>query len=360
MNNFVRNFITEWRKLDLPFVGKTFIAAVSGGADSVSLLLALKELHEMKKLDLRVVIAHFNHQLRGLESDKDEEFVRHLTSRFGFELALGRGNVSHDGNLEQNARNARYDFLTRTAENLHATGVLTAHTMNDQAETFLINLIRGSGIDGLAGMKAVRGLESQGPSPMSQENDQVSEVEDQPALFEERIPLIRPLLNWAKRADTENFCREQGVEYRYDTMNEDLAFKRVRVRKVLLPMLEDMNPKIVETLAQTAGLLRLETERKETKMEEPVKTTAEIPEGALSLKELKLADQGELYNKLRTWLGERRGNLRRLELKHIESIERLIHSKKSGKTIELPGGDTVVKRKGMIAFVPMQQKPARK
>jgi tRNA(Ile)-lysidine synthase len=344
VRNFLRNFITEWRKLDLPFADATFIAAVSGGADSVSLLLALKELRDLKKLDLRFVIAHFNHQLRGDESDKDEEFVRHLTTEYGFELAVGRGNVSHEGNLEQNARNARYEFLTRTAENLHATGVLTAHTMNDQAETFLINLIRGSGIDGLAGMKALRGLKSQATSPRSQGEDQVP-------LFNEEIPLIRPLLNWAKRADTENFCRELGVEYRYDTMNEDLAFKRVRVRKVLLPMLEDMNPKIVETLAQTAGLLRLETERKETKMEEPVKGTGEIPDGALSLKELKLIETAELYNKLRVWLGERRGNLRRLELKHIESIERLIHSKKSGKTIELPGGDTVVKRRGMIMFV---------
>lgn len=342
MNTFVRNFITEWRRLDLPFAGATFVAAVSGGADSVGLLLALKELRTLKKLDLRIVIAHFNHQLRGEESNRDEEFVRHLTTEYGFELAVGRGDVSHEGNLEQNARDARYEFLTHTAENLKAAGILTAHTMNDQAETLLINLIRGSGIDGLAGMKTVRGLK-----PLAQ-----SEAEEAPGLFDEGLSLIRPLLTWAKRIDTENFCREMGVEYRYDTMNEDLAFKRVRVRKVLLPMLEEINPRIVETLAQTAGLLRLETERKETKLEETKnKKTAEVPDGALSLKELKLVETVDLYDKLRAWLGERRGNLRRLELKHIEAIERLIHSKKSGKTIELPGGDTVVKRRGMITFV---------
>ena len=68
--------------------------------------------------------------------------------------------------------------------------------------------------------------------------------------------MIRPLLNWAKRSDTENFCHEMGVEYRYDTMNEDLAFRRVRIRKVLIPMLEDFNPKIIETLAKTASLMR--------------------------------------------------------------------------------------------------------
>lgn len=349
MNNFLRNFITEWRRLSLPFAGATFIAAVSGGADSVSLMLALHELRERKKLDLRIIIAHFNHQLRGLESNKDEEFVRRLTTEYGLEFAVGRGQVSHEGNLEQNARVARYDFLAHTAENLNAVGVLTAHTMNDQAETFLINLIRGSGVDGLSGMKTVRGLKSRPQSPKPDEPDPTAVVQE--SLFDEGPLLIRPLLTWAKRIDTENFCHELGIEYRYDTMNEDLAFKRVRVRKVLLPMLEEMNPKIVETLAQTAGLLRLETERKETKMEECVKGTTEIPDGALSLKELKLIETAELYNKLRGWLGERRGNLRRLELKHIEAIERLIHSKKSGKTIELPGGDTVVKRRGMIMFV---------
>lgn len=351
MNNFLRNFITEWRRLDLPFSGETFVVAVSGGADSVSLLLALKELREMKKLDLRFVIAHFNHQLRGEESNKDEEFVRRLTTEYGFELAIGHGPVSHEGNLEQNARTARYEFLTQTAENLNAAGVLTAHTINDQAETFLINLIRGSGVDGLSGMKTVRSLKSKVQSPKSDEPDPVAVVQE--SLFDEGPLLIRPLLTWAKRIDTENFCHELDVEYRYDTMNEDLAFKRVRVRKVLLPMLEEMNPKIVETLAQTAALLRLETERKETKMEESAKKDGSqaVPDGALSLKELKLIETPELYNKLRGWLGERRGNLRRLELKHIEAIERLIHSKKSGKTIELPGGDTVVKRRGMIMFV---------
>lgn len=342
MKTFLRNFITEWRRLDLPFADAAFVAAVSGGADSVSLLLALKELRDAKKLDLRIVIAHFNHKLRGEESDKDEEFVRRLTTEYGFEFAAGSGPVSHDGNLEQNARLARYEFLTRTAENVRARAVLTAHTMNDQAETFLINLVRGSGPDGLGGMKPVRSLGSKVQRPKSGELD-----------FGPDILLIRPLLNWAKRSDTENLCHEMGVEYRYDTMNEDLSFKRVRVRKILIPMLEDFNPKIIETLGRTAGLMRLESEKTPVKKEKPLKDhIAESgPDGALSLKELKSIELPDLYDKLRGWLGERRGNLRRIDLKHIESIERLINSKKSGKMIELPGGDSVVKQKGMIVFV---------
>jgi tRNA(Ile)-lysidine synthase len=332
MNTFLRNFITEWRRLELPFIDSTFVAAVSGGADSVSLLLALKELRAIKKLDLRIVIAHFNHQLRGLESDKDEEFVRHLTSEYGLEFAVGRGNVSHEGNLEQNARTARYDFLTRTAENVHAMGVLTAHTVNDQAETFLINLIRGSGPDGLGGMKTTRSLQAKVQSPKPGELD-----------FGPDLILVRPMLSWARRSDTENFCREMGVEYRYDTMNEDLAFKRVRVRKILIPMLEEFNPKIIETLAKTAGLMR-------NGNAVPDAPPVGIGE-KLALKDLKPLEKPGLYVTLRAWLEHRRGDLRQIDLVHIEAIESLIHSKKSGKTIELPGGDTVMKEGGKLSFV---------
>src|SRR5215218_8891270 len=142
MHKFVRNLLTEWRKLDLPFEGETFIVAVSGGADSVSLAIALDDLRTRKKLNSRFVIAHFNHDLRGAESERDAEFVKNLADKFDFELAYKKGKVLKAGNLEQNARIARYEFLMETALNTDACGILTAHTINDQAETFLLNLIR--------------------------------------------------------------------------------------------------------------------------------------------------------------------------------------------------------------------------
>lgn len=333
MNDFVRNLLTEWRKLELPFEEKTFVAAVSGGADSVALLLALEDLRKREKLKNRFVIAHFNHNLRGGESEKDVEFVRSLCIKFNFEFAVGTGHVSTQGNLEQNARIARYDFLRKTAENLHAYAVLTAHTINDQAETFLINLIRGSGLQGLSGMNVIRSLNKE------KSNKEKSQI----PYPKSKILLVRPLLNWAKRADTENFCRECEIEPRYDTMNEDLAFKRVRVRKVLLPLLEDFNPKIIETLANTASLMRRQIAEN---------SSAESFEFAeeLSLSELKNLSKPQLYSSLRLWLAKHRGNLRELDLKHIEAVERLIHSKKSGKTVELPNGQRVIKENGRLLF----------
>ena len=373
VHKFVRNLITEWRKLELPFSGQTFIVAVSGGADSISLLAALHDLKERKKLGLRFVVAHFNHNLRGPESDADESFVKQLTAKLGFELAVGHGNIPKEGNLEQNARNARYAFLKETAENVKACGVLTAHTMNDQAETFLMNLIRGSGVDGLSGMRSVRSFEFRVSS---------SELETDSSYLESgtrnsKLLLVRPLLTWAKRIDTENFCRENGIEFRYDTMNEDMAFRRVRIRKMLIPMLVDFNPKIIETLAKTANLMRKEAvaesvpgaiatfERRKEKGErineesETSSLSLAVASGTdndffadreLTVKLLTSLPKSDLYRALRIWLKHKRGNLRSLELNHIEAIERLILSRKSGRIVELPNGETVIKQDGMLLF----------
>lgn len=325
MHKFVRNLLTEWRKLDLPFADRTFLVAVSGGADSAALAAALADLKKRKKLELRLVVAHFNHDLRGAESERDAEFVRELAETLGFEHASARGKISRKGNLEQNARIARYEFLCETAVNFRADGILTAHTVNDQAETFLLNLIRGSGVAGLAAMK-----------PLISNYDPPSARPNPPA----RIALARPLLRWAARAATEEFCRFNEIEYRRDAMNEDPGFRRVKIRKVLLPVLKEFNPKIIETLAKTAGLMQTEkagsTENPQT--ENPF----------LILKDLKNLSKSTLYDLLRAWLETNRGNLRGLELKHIEALERLIDSRKSGRIVELPGGKIVVKEGGKL------------
>ncbi len=356
MEKFTRNLITEWRKLKLPFANETFVVAVSGGADSVALMLALEDLKRREKLNLRFVIAHFNHNLRGAESEADAEYIRRLTTEYNFEFVCKTQNSeikiqNQTGNLEQNARQMRYEFLTETAGNLHAYVVLTAHTLNDQAETFLINLIRGSGLEGLGGMKPVRDLGFK---------IQDSRFEDESEILnpESRILLVRPLLNWAKREDTENFCRLKNIEFRLDTMNEDLAFSRVRIRKILLPLLKDFNPKIVETLAQTAGLLRESGEQlavgsrqsAENTLSEVENTTDKDQRPNLLLKDLTDIFPAIRRFILRDWLKTNRGDTRRLELKHIEAIENLILSRKSGRVVELPGGETVLKKGGKLHF----------
>lgn len=312
MHKFVRNLITEWRRLGLPFGDAGIVVAVSGGADSVSLLLALHDLRERGKINLDFVVAHFDHGIRGAESRADADFVRDLAERLGFEFRLEKGRLPKTGNLEENARKARYAFLERAAKKHKAAFVLTGHTMDDQAETVLLNLIRGSGPDGLAGMQPVRELT-------------------------DAAQLARPLLSWARREDTEAFCRSSQTEYRHDPMNDDRSFSRVRIRKELIPLLKTYNPKIVETLARSSLLFERPTQGGE-------------PAETIKLLEISELERPDRFQVLRTWLGSRRGTLRSISLKHIESIDRLVNSRKSGREVELPGGGRVVKRSGRLVF----------
>ncbi len=332
MHRFVRNLITEWRRLELPLKDAPVIVAVSGGADSVSLLLAIDELRTRKKLENRYVIAHFDHKLRPETSGSDFEVVRKLTIERKFELAHGEWKRTAGGNLEQEARNARYAFLLRTAENISANYILTGHTMNDQAETVLMNLIRGAGPDGMRGMSATRDLQTKATEPAT------SELLPFP---EPTVKLVRPLLSWAKRADTEAFCRESSVEFCRDPMNEDVSFRRVWIRKVLIPMLEEVNPQMVASLCRTAEAIKQYNPKSEIPLADNDEPT---------IASLKSMEKPELYEFLRGWIKAKSGNLRGLQLKHIEAIDRLICSLKSGNTVELPRNVRIVKRGGKLVY----------
>lgn len=332
MHKFVRNLITEWRRLELPFKDATLIVAVSGGADSVSLLLAIDELRTRKKLENRFVVAHFDHKLRPETSGADLEVVRKLTIERNFELAHGEWKRSTGGNLEQEARNARYEFLLKTAEIVSADYILTGHTMNDQAETVLMNLIRGAGPDGLSGMSATRDLQSKAT---------IAPTSDLLPLPEPTVKLTRPMLSWAKRSDTEAFCRESNVEFCRDPMNEDVSFRRVWIRKILIPMLEEVNPQIVVSLCRTAESIKQSSSKGANAPTDVIEPTIAF---------LKAMEKPELYKFLRAWIKSKSGNLRGLELKHIEAIDRLIHSRKSGKMVELPQNVAIVKSGGKLVY----------
>lgn len=320
MDRFPREFVTEWRRLGLPFKDERAVVAVSGGADSVSLLLVLSELTRRRKITNELIVAHFDHGLRGEESLADAEFVRELAGSLGYEFDLGRGRVAKKGNLEQNARLARYAFLSKTAERHEAFAVLTAHTLNDQAETFLLNLIRGSGPEGLAAMRPIRPLEG-------------SEAR-----------LVRPMLRWAKREETEGFCLSRGVNFRTDAMNRDPRFTRVRIRTEVLPLLKTFNPKIVEQIARTASLMPV------AEGESATAASGESDASALKLALLKKMDGPGLRNTLRQWIKVNRGSLRGITHQHIEGVERLVRSEKSGKMAELPGNRVIVRARGRITF----------
>ncbi|HVF28560.1 MAG TPA: tRNA lysidine(34) synthetase TilS, partial [Pyrinomonadaceae bacterium] len=235
-------------------------------------------------------------------------------------------------NLEQAARRARYEFLSGTARKFGARAVLTAHTLDDQAETVLLRLLRGSGAEGLGGMRPSRPLDA---------GD---------------VLLIRPLLNWARREETEEFCRERGVEFRVDEMNDNERFARVRVRRTLLPLLETFNPRVVETLARTADLLREDAAALESEAAELLRgACGDKEEGAASIPSLRVAALAGASiavrrRAIRQWINGARGSLRRIELVHVAAVEKLLAGDRGGRIAELPGGAFVERRRGWLSF----------
>jgi tRNA(Ile)-lysidine synthase len=192
----------------------TTLVAVSGGADSVALLRGLVQLKGTGG-DGRILAAHFNHHLRGAESDTDEAFVRQLARDLNIPFEVGSSGkpMSSTGDgLEAAARAARYDFLTQTAHRVGARIVVTAHTADDQVETTLHRILRGTGIGGLAGIRRAREL-----SP--------------------GISLLRPLLA-TTRAEVLTYLAALPQSFREDTSNASSVYTRNRIRNELLPLLE--------------------------------------------------------------------------------------------------------------------------
>lgn len=209
----------------------TTLVGVSGGADSVALLRAL---HALKcQGPGRLVVAHFNHQLRGDDSWADQHFVVALSESLGLESRLSADPASptrSDGDgLEAAARAARYAFLQETAEQMGARYVVTAHTSDDQAETILHHILRGTGLAGLAGMRRTRQL---GPA----------------------VTLVRPMLEVSRR-DVLAYLAFLDQPYREDKTNLDPKYTRNRIRHELLPMLEHgYSPTVVESLLRLGSL----------------------------------------------------------------------------------------------------------
>jgi len=205
---------------------------VSGGADSVAMLRAICALKTGGEGTLHV--AHFNHRLRGEESEADEAFVVDLCRRFDLQCCLGSADpqppLAEGGDgVEAAARAARYEFLRQTAEDRGARYVVTAHSADDQVETILHRIVRGTGIGGLAGMRRARPLGS-------------------------AASLIRPLLGF-RRGRLVTYLDDLGQPYRRDSTNTDVRFTRNRIRHELLPQLaEQFNAGVADALLRLGGL----------------------------------------------------------------------------------------------------------
>ena len=280
------------RNYDLIHPGDSIVCAVSGGADSMALLFGLYLLKEEWQLDLSA--AHFNHRLRGAESDRDEQFVREFCKGYGIPLHVGSAQVvAGPKGLEAAARDARYAFL-RTLPGK----IATAHTADDNAETMLMHLLRGTGLKGLGGIMPANGN------------------------------VIRPMLN-VTRADVEDFLAEYCVEHITDSSNETDDFLRNRLRHQVMPLLKGENPRLAENLSATALRLRLD--------EQALQQMADGDIADISvLRSMLPAVRARALERFLKSAG-----VREPEAAHIALAEALVFSDNPSARADFPGGVTV-------------------
>ena len=290
--------------------GVTVVAACSGGADSMTLTDTLAQLSKEMKFNLGVM--HVQHHLRGQEAERDARLVAHFCAEHHLiyrqaDIDVQKLVADLGLSVEDAARKLRYAALESYRQEIGARAIFLAHHRDDQAETVLLNLLRGAGIRGLRGMLPKNGF------------------------------LVRPFLS-ATREDMENYCAEKNIAFCHDSTNDDVEYKRNWVRKTLVPLLEQVNPKIKKSLAQVAVLAAMDEECLDeqarnylTSYGNELGNTYEVTVGKEFL-QLPIAIQTRVVRLMIANL-----NAGEFNYEHIKAVVALVVKRTSGKSLDLPG-----------------------
>ena len=295
--------------------GQRVGVAVSGGADSVCLLHVLRDL--TPRWDLRLMVLHLDHKLRGEESRQDAAFVRALAATLDLPLELAETDVSAicretGDNLEQAARAARLEFFRRLLQDGTVDRIATGHTRSDQAETVLFRFLRGSGTAGLAGIR-----------PVTDDG------------------IVRPLLE-IDRPEIERYLQAHGIAWRDDSTNASTAFARNRIRHELLPQLaRDWNPALAETLAHTADWAQAEESYWESELArlENSYLVLDPPAVLFQVSPLHTFPLAMARRFVRRAVETAKGDLRGIGFEHLAGILELASSGEGHGRIQIPGLD---------------------
>jgi tRNA(Ile)-lysidine synthase len=304
--------------------GETVVIGVSGGADSLGLLYILTEIEEY---DLRLIISHINHGIRPEEGKRDAEFVEEIAKKLNLPFELKEVNTPElkktlNLSLEEAARILRYRFFKEVLSKHGVHKVATAHTLDDQAETVLMRIIRGSGTLGLSGIPPV----SEGY-------------------------IIRPLIQ-TPRAEIEEYLRAKGIKWIEDSTNRARDFLRNRIRHELIPELQDYNPRIKEALSRTARILRVEEDFIKSRAKnwyEYVFGSTDENKLVGTISHYKLIPEALRPAFIRIAIEKIKGDLRKISFKHIISTDELLLSEIPSGEISLP--DEIIVAKGYNLFL---------
>jgi tRNA(Ile)-lysidine synthase len=323
-NSILKKVIGTIEEHRLFRVGDTVIVAVSGGPDSVALLDILASLRELR---LAIIVAHMNHNLRGIESDADEEFVRDLAGEYGFIFEVAAVDVREVSkrrrlSLEEAGRVTRYAWLDTVAAKYGTSLVALGHHADDQAETFLLRLLRGSGTTGLGGMK-----------PLSAEK------------------YVRPLLRLT-RSEIISYLEKKGLRYRNDSSNDDINFLRNRIRHECIPYLRSYNPALTERINMTAEVLAADEAVLEAVTEQAFAqySGSDGSGPLLRLQGVRTELPGVRMRLYRRAILAVKRDLARITSSHLKQIDRLVFSSCPSGNLSLPERLKVVRSYETLLF----------
>ncbi len=296
------------------------IAGVSGGPDSMCMVDVLRKI--AKKIGLTIVIAHVNYGLRGNDSINDEKLVQKYAQKYKIDCKTLVCEKKSSGS-ENEWRNIRYDFFKKTAKTYKTNKIAVAHTKNDQAETLLGHLIRGSGLQGLSGMRQ-----------------------------NSNMGIIRPLLTVA-RSDVLKYCKENNISYNIDKTNKDIVFMRNRLRNKLIPeLVKSYNPKIIDTLANTAIIIADDQNFLESLQEK----FWHEKDGVITFSTNKFLSKHPSQQRLalRTIIEQLRGSLVDIESGFIEELRKVISGTKNKHQFIYTKDLKMMKNNDTVEFMKMK------
>jgi len=307
------------------------LVGVSGGPDSVALLRGLLELRD--ELNIQLVIAHLNHSARGEESDRDAEFVRNLGKVHQLKTIVDKVDVVgyqeiNKISFQEAARRLRLEFFQRAMSQVKANKIALGHILDDQAETVLINLLRGSGLKGIGGMSPVR------------------------------LPYIRPLF-YCSRSEVVDFLNVREIDFCKDSSNEKTDYLRNRVRLELIPFLQEKyNPRITENLFDASGIFRAENDYLEILEDQEFERAVleSVSDETIHMdieyvSKLPLAFKRRLVRK---GIQGVKGDLRKITSFHIQEVLHLFDNAQRGKKIDLPDNLQIVRLEDRVELKRIQ------
>ena len=326
---FEEKVLKTMQKYNMIKSGDTIVIGVSGGSDSMALLNILNNLKE--KLNIKLYVAHINHMIRE-EADEETEFVKDFCAKINVEFFAKKVKVEEEAKkqrigTEEAGRNIRYEFFEEVAKRVGANKIATAHNNNDNAETVLMNLIRGTSISGLKGIEKVRDGK-----------------------------FIRPIIE-CSREEIEEYCKENNLNPRYDKTNDENIYTRNKIRNLLIPFLKkEFNPNIIEGINRLSQIATEEEQFINKTVEKEYKKLSLTVNNnekriILDLKEFNKLDYAIKSKLILYTISKAYGTANGIEKIHIDDIIKLCYNNIGNKYLSPRAGIKIYVKKGKIYFM---------